>query len=260
MFPYISLWWINIYMTGVGIVVTLVTFICISWYFCRKYSIQFWRLFYRLPQAIILVYACGSYVHFILREWLFPTSRQQILSLISPYGYKFHFIWIIIWLWIAMRLFFKKIKRLENKKVYSDVLFFAMTGSLIPLGLFLLLGDDFIGKSTNSIRGVQALQSESALNKFSAVYPIWLVMSIGAAVIYTLMAIWKRITKQIGIGFLGFVYLLILLNIILLYQQYPRYGIIPFGEYTLDIKQYISLIAMVISFRVYRKRKNERQQ
>jgi len=51
-------------------------------------------------------------------------------------------------------------------------MFFAMTGALIPLGLFLLLGDDFIGKSTNSLRGVQALQSESALNKFSAVYPI----------------------------------------------------------------------------------------
>jgi len=260
MFPYISLWWINIYMTGLGIVVALVTFICISRYFCRKYSIQFWRLFYRLPRAIILMYACGSYVHFVLRDWLFPTSRQQILSLISPYGYKFHFIGIILGLGIAIRLFFKEIKRLENKKVYSDVMFFAMTGALIPLGLFLLLGDDFIGKSTNSLRGVQALQSESALNKFSAVYPIWLVLSIGAAIVYASMAIRKRITKQMGIGFLGFVYLLIVLNIVLLYQQYPRYGIIPFWEYTLDIKQYVSILAMAICFRVYRKRKKEKQQ
>lgn len=260
MFPYITLWWINIYMTGLGIVVALVTFICISRYFCRKYSIQFWRLFYRLPRAIILMYTLGSYVHFALREWLFPTSRQQILSLISPYGYKFHFIGILLGLGIAIRLFFKEIKRLENKKVYSDVFFFATTGALIPLGLFLLLGDDFIGKSTSSIRWVQALQSESALNKFSAVYPIWLVLSIGAAVLYVSMAIRKRITKQMGIGFLGFVYLIILLNIVLLYQQYPRYGIIPFGEYTLDIKQYASIIAIAICFRVYRKRKKAKQQ
>lgn len=259
MFPYITLWWINIYMTGLGIVAGLVTFICISRYFCRKYSIQFRRLFYWLPRAIILMYTCGSYVHFVLREWLFPTDGQQLLSLISPYGYKFHFIGILLGLSIGIRLFFKEIKRLENKKVYSDVFFFAMTGAMIPLWLFLLLGDDFIGKSTNSIRWVQALQSESALNKFSAVYPIGLILSIGAAILYAAMAIWKRITKQIGIGFLGFVYLLILINIVLLYQQYPRYGIIPFGEYTLDIKQYASIIAIVICFWIYRKWKKAKQ-
>lgn len=260
MFPYITLWWINIYMTGLGIVVALITFICISRYFCRKYSIQFWRLFYWLPRAIILMYTLWSYVHFVLRDWLFPTSRQQILWLISPYGYKFHFIGILLGLGIAIRLFFKEIKRLENKKVYSDVFFFATTGALIPLGLFLLLWDDFIGNSTSSVRWVQALQSESALNKFSGVYPIGLIMSIGAAILYIAMAIRKRITKQIGIGFLGFVYLLIVLNIILLYQQYPRYGIIPFGEYTLDIKQYASIIAMALCFWVYRKRKKAKQQ
>jgi len=259
MFPYITLWWINIYMTWLWIVIALITFICISRYFCRKYSIQFWRLFYWLPRAIILMYTLGSYIHFVLREWLFPTSRQQVLSLISPYGYKFHFIGILLGLGIAIRLFFKEIKRLENKKVYSDVLFFAMTGSFIPLGLFLLLGDDFIGKSTSSIRWVQALQSESALNKFSWVYPIGLILSIGATVLYIIMAIRKRITKQIGIGFLGFVYLLILLNIVLLYQQYPRYGILPFWEYTLDIKQYVSAIAIILCFRIYRKRKKAKQ-
>lgn len=85
-------------------------------------------------------------------------------------------------------------------------------------------------------------------------------MSIGAAIIYISMAIWKRITKQIGVGFLGFVYLLILINIVLLYQQYPRYGIIPFGEYTLDIKQYASAIAILICFWIYRKWKKAKQQ
>lgn len=85
-------------------------------------------------------------------------------------------------------------------------------------------------------------------------------MSIGAAIVYITMAIRKRITKQIGVGFLGFVYLLIVINIVLLYQQYPRYGILPFGEYTLDIKQYASIIAMAISFRVYRKWKKAKQQ
>jgi hypothetical protein len=64
-------------------------------------------------------------------------------------------------------LFFKKINRIENKKLYADVIFFSITGAIVPLGIFLVLGDDFIGRSTTSIRGVQALHTESALNKFT---------------------------------------------------------------------------------------------
>lgn len=258
MFPYITIRWINIYMTGMGIVIALLTFIGISWYLCKAYSIQFWRLFYRLPWAIILIYLLWSYVHFALRIGLFPTTRSQLMSIISPYGYQFHFIWILLWATIAIRLFFKKIKRVENKKLYSDVLFFAVTWSLIPLWLFLLLGDDFIGRTTTGPFGVQALHTESALNRFSSVLPIWLWLSIGALILYATMGIRKKIENKVGIGMLWLWYIIVLLNIIILYQQYPRYGIVPFGEYTLDIKQYVSFIIFVIAVSIYRKRDKTR--
>jgi hypothetical protein len=199
------------------------------------------------------MYILWSYVHFALRIWLFPSSWWELLTIISPYGYKFHFIGIVIGLSIAIWLFFKKIKRIENKKLYSDVIFFAITWSMIPLWLLLVLWDDFIGKTTNWMLGIQALHTDSNLNKFASVLPIWLWLSVGSAAIYIVAAIRKKITKKIGIWMLWLFYLLIVFNIIILHQQYPRYGIIPFWEYTLDIKQYTSIIISFILIYVYRK-------
>jgi len=81
---------------------------------------------------------------------VFPTNGTELVQLISPYGYKFHFMGMLIGMYIAISLFLKKIVRVENKKVWSDILFFSLGLSLVPLGLFLLMGDNFIGVSTNT--------------------------------------------------------------------------------------------------------------
>jgi len=201
------------------------------------------------------MYLFWSYVDFALRVWIFPTTRAELVSVISPYGYNLHFVGILLWIAIALWLFFKKIKRIENKKMYSDVFFFWITWAMIPLWLFLLLGDDFIWRSTSSIRGVQALHTESSINKFTGVYPIGLALSIGSALLFIAGAIWKKMQNQTGIGLIGLAYLLIFINIIILYQQYPRYGIMPFGDYTIDIKQYVSIIICFLIVFKYKKRK-----
>lgn len=121
-----------------------------------------------------------------------------------------------------------------------------------------MLGDNFIGKSTDGPRGVQALHTESALNKFTAVYPIGLFISIGMAALYGAMAIWKYLTKKIGVGMIGFAFMLVIINVCLLYQQYPRYGVIPFGTHTLDIKQYVSVFLVILALAVYTNRKKQR--
>jgi hypothetical protein len=72
------------------------------------------------------------------------------------------------------------------------------------------------------------------------------------------MGIWKKIQNQIGIGMLWLAYLLIVVNIVILYQQYPRYGIVPFGEYTLDIKQYVSVIICILLISIHRKRQKQK--
>jgi hypothetical protein len=94
-----------------------------------------------------------------------------------------------------MRLFLRKIPRIENKKIWIDILFFAFSLSIVPLGIFLLLGDNFIGLPTTAGIGVKALHFESQLNKFDAVYPIGLFLSIGA--LLSTLTVWiLKMTKK----------------------------------------------------------------
>jgi amino acid permease len=52
---------------------------------------------------------------------------------------------------------------------------------------------------------------------------------------------------------LGFGLILLVLAVILLFQQYPRHGVISVCNIQFDIKQYAALFVMIICFLIYRK-------
>jgi hypothetical protein len=120
-------------MTGIGIIVSFLVFICIARYLTKKYHQNFWKLFYWLPFLIVLTYFFGSYVNFFFDVGVFPTNWSEFMTLISPYGYKFHFFGLLLGMFIAIFVFLKKITRVENKKVWSDILFLSLTLSMVPL-------------------------------------------------------------------------------------------------------------------------------
>jgi hypothetical protein len=159
-------------MTGLGIVIAIIVFLLTSLYFCKKYKQSFWQLFHWMPLLFILLYLLGTYVTFVFQVGVIPTSYDQFISWISPYGFSFHFIGILLALVLSIGIFLRKIKRYESKKVWIDILFFSVAITIIPLGLFLLLGDNFIGKPTETFLGVKALHPDSQLNKFSAIFPV----------------------------------------------------------------------------------------
>ncbi|MCR5411986.1 MAG: hypothetical protein K6E76_03195 [Patescibacteria group bacterium] len=51
---------------------------------------------------------------------------------------------------ICISIFFSSIKRVENKKIWADILFLGISSACIVLGIFFVLGDTFIGKPTES--------------------------------------------------------------------------------------------------------------
>jgi hypothetical protein len=203
-----------------------------------------------MPILIILAYFLWSYVQFFFDYGALPTTGVQFLNLISPYGYKFHFVGLLIGIVIAIIIFLKKIKRLENKKIWIDILFYSITLSLVPLGLFLLMGDNFIGNSTLSWLGIKSLHSESAWNKFNLVYPIGIFLSLWALLVSGYIRIIK---KKFGYGLLGFAILLVVIAGILFFQQYPRHGVVSIGEAVFDIKQYAALLVALRCFLIFRK-------
>jgi len=247
MFPYITIRWAKIYMTWFGIVIWFITFLVIAYYLIKKYHQDFWKFFYRLPVLTILVYLVWVYVDFALTTSLIPRSRNELLTLISPYWYKFHFAWILIWAAIAFKIFFKKIKRNENKKIWIDILFYSIWLSIIPLGIFLLLWDNFVWKQCESLMCIKPLNIESELNKFNGVYPAWLFISIWAFLSVLITWILRKKKQWFWLWTQWFIILIILINIVMMtFQNYPRYWTISIQWIIFDIKQYVSFIVIMI--------------
>lgn len=238
-------------MTGIGIVISFLVFIGIAFYLTKKYHQNFWKFFYWLPFLIVLTYFLGSYVNFVFDVGLFPTNWSEFMSLVSPYGYRFHLTGLLLGIFISVSIFLKKIVRIENKKVWSDILFFSFALSLVPLWLFLLMGDNFIGTTTNSWLGIKSLHSDSQRNKFNLIYPIGLFLSLWSLFIVLFIKILKK--KRFGYGMLGFVIILLLIGSILLIQQYPRHLVFSWGSIIFDLKQYSALILAIICYFAYKR-------
>jgi len=245
MYPYITWWASKIYMTGVGLIIAFIVFLVVGRYLTRKTYQNFWKFFYRLPFLIISMYVLGALTTSILERGSLLSGIGWFFSTLSPYGYKFHFAGVVVGAFISIGIFLKKIVRIENRKNRADILFFAFSLCIVPLGIFLMLGDNFIGFSTDSIIGIKTLHFESQLNKFDAVYPIGLFLSIWSLLTALFILILKQIKKKTGYGMLGFAILLFVINIILMFQQCPRYGVISIGSVMIDIKQYVSFLAIM---------------
>ena len=148
----------------------------------------------------------------------------------------------------------RKVKTKENRKIWADIFFFAFGLCLVPLGIFLLLGDNFIGLSTSSWIGIRSLHSESLWNKFDAVYPIGIFLSLLSLLSVFIIWIKRHLNKKVfGYGFLGFAILIFATNIVLMLQQYPRYFVFSLGNITFDIKQHVSFFVIMICLYTHNK-------
>jgi hypothetical protein len=93
---------------------------------------------------------------------------------------------------------------------------------------------------------IRALTDNSDLTKFDWVYPIWLFISFGILIIHIIISILSIIFKKNWLGMWWLIWILIVLNIVFLFQSYPRYWLISVLWTSFDIKQYISFIVIII--------------
>ena len=57
----------------------------------------------------------------------------------SPYGYRFSMIGVLVSIAFSIVLFLTNFRRSETKKVWIDIFFFGFVNALTVLGIFLLL-------------------------------------------------------------------------------------------------------------------------
>ncbi len=251
MYPFLTLWGVKVYMTWLGIVVGLFTFLVVAWFLCKKYKLDFWKLFYWFPTLLIITYLLGSYSYLLIERGIrFPlNSLTNLKAWLSPYGYKFHFVGILLGIVWSLRRFFKKIVIGSEKRKWIDLFFFATSTALIPMGLFFVLGDNIIGRPAPfSGIGVSDLTPGwvSELSKYGKVFPVWIFLSLISMLAFGLTFVGKAITKKEGWWFIGFGVLLLLINVVFNYQQYTRHGVVSVLGGTLDIKNILAIVVWII--------------
>ncbi len=249
MYPYIEIFWITMHMTWIGIVVFILTFILVSYYLTNKYHQDFLKLFYWLPMMVILMYCFWSYFMFIFEYGLFPTNMSELAALAFPVNYTFSFAWVLFGFLVSNIIFFSKIKRLETKKVWIDIIFLSTTLALVPLWLFAVFGDTFVGKINEWWLSIKSLHPQSQLNKYNWVLPVGLFLSIWALFCSFAFVLFQRKYKKFGLWLLWFVVLLIWINLVFFFQQYPKNMPINIIWITFDIKHYMTFF--VIMFLLY---------
>ena len=246
MYPYIELFWNQISMMSIWVVISTIIFLITAWILTKRNHQDFLKLFYRLPWRIILSYILWRYVAFSLESWSFiPNSASSLITIISPQNYNFHFVGLLIALWICLAIFFSSIKRTENKKIRADIIFLSLANALIIFWIFLTLWDTIIWKPTESIFAVRALTDNSALTKFDGVYPVWLFISIWVLIVHILVSIFSIILKKNWLWMRWLIWILIVINIAFLFQSYPRYWLISILWTSFDVKQYVSLLVII---------------
>lgn len=231
-------------MAGLGIVAFLAVFLWALFLQCTKRNLEFKKFLNQLPLLVIAVYLFSSRSHYAINELiLFPLSLEQVYLYLTPQWRHFSLIWIIIALLYMVRRFLLMQAPIQ-RAAWIDSLFVASASGLIPLGIFLLLGDSFIGLPTQGSLWVSAIKEDSALGIYNQVLPLGGLLSL-----VWLVSTWWIMLRQHwlrkGFGYLWFSFVALSLCLITVFQIYPRRLIMMLWDVRVDFKQYFLLLVSI---------------
>lgn len=241
MFPIFHLRGMSFSMTWLGIVAFLVVFILVARKRANSLWLPFGEFFRYLPIIILLAYLLGTRSRYALEHFIiFPFSPQRLLLYLSPYEFHFHFVGIIVGILIWRKRFLTSQPR-ERHLQRHTVMFEAIMLACIPLGIFLLFGDHFIGKPIETGIYVSAIDPASKVAAYDTVIPLGIYLACMTWILYLLISImhtWKPSTYRI---FGGFSLFFLWLGFLLIRQVYPRHLVMKRWSLTMDIKQYLCI-------------------
>lgn len=173
MYHYITLGDVKIYLTGVGIVLFLATFLVSMKYYCKKYQLNFGSFLRIVPQCLAVTYLLATYSRYFIESFVvFSADPKQRLLYLTPSGYAFHFVGVIVGMFLCGHRFLKRKAKPEQYSQRLEVFFHSLMRALIPLGICLLLGDNFIGKQIDGGFFVSAIKNDSKVAVYDKVIPL----------------------------------------------------------------------------------------
>lgn len=245
MYPFLNIWWLSLSMTWLGIVSFLVVFIFVAQKKATRQGVQFRVLLRYLPLIIMLGYLLWTWSRYVWSDFIvFPLDPRQRLLYLSPYEYRFHFTWLVIGAGFWWYKFLQTQRRETHLRRWT-ILFESLCIASIPLGIFLLFGDHFIGKPIESWRYLSAIDPLSKVAAYDKVIPLWLYLSAWASIVYLLIALANQWKKNIYRAFPWLMLYWFMIWGLLVRQIYPRHIVAKVFWYTVDVKQYICILIIL---------------
>lgn len=243
MLPYIYVWDIKISLIGIGIVISLISFLIIARYLSKKNNLDFNKFFFSFPYYFVIIYFLGKYVDYALITKDFIPSIKNIIKIFWSYN-EFHMVGIIIGICLSMLLMLYNKKRSETIKI-TNMLFESGMYATIILWWFLIFSDTFIWKANNWRFAVESLVSYSRIVDIWTIYPLGIILSIIAAISLLLWYLYKKWWGN-AVWFFGFGMFFLLLNIVFYFQSYPKYLVVNLLGNIFDIKNFVTTIAGIV--------------
>jgi hypothetical protein len=246
MYPLLHLWWLSLSMTWLGIVSFLLVFIIVAKNRAATQGVQFRVLLRYLPLIIMLGYLLGTWSRYLRSDFIiFPFDPKQRLLYLSPYEYHFHFTWLLIGVSFG-RYKFLQTQRRETHLRRRTILFESLCLASIPLWIFLLFGDHFIGKPIDTWWYLSAIDPLSKVAAYDKVVPLWLYFAAWSSILYLVISILNQRKKNIYRAFPWLMMYRAMIAILLIWQIYPRHLVAKILWTTVDIKQYLCILLIVI--------------
>ncbi len=247
MYPFIDILGTQIHMTWIGILVFLFVFLIRTKRYIKQFDENRHMFRIKIPLYIIVMYLVSSYARYLIEEFVvFPMSLRQFMAYLSPFEYKFHLIGLTGAIWWCVWDFFKGIQDTNTQLKWIDAWFLAAMRACIPLGIFLLLWDTFIGQPTDWSIFVSSFHPDSKLATYNKVIPLSLAISLVSLVLLLITKILRLQKPQIRwYGLIWWIVFLITLCIIILFQEYTRHLVVKFLGKTRDINNYMLIGAAI---------------
>lgn len=259
MYPYITLWSITLYMTWIGLLIGAVIFLLTTHWYAKKHSLDTTHFFGAFSLGVIIIYLLGTYTRYLIEDFvIFPIDWQYRVLYLSPYGYKFHFLGIVAGIMTAWWLFLKKVPT-STHNAWMSTLCHAFLLAMFPIWIWLVLGDNFIGKPIESGWYVSALLADSKVAAYDSVIPLGLYLTLFGVAGHLFLARREGKYKRYA-GYRGWGTIFLFLGILLIFQQYARHIVFRIAWYAWDIKQYVAFgVALWRYYQAWKKNKSHAQ-
>lgn len=258
MFPSIEIFWFKFYFHWIGIILATFVFLYLLYRYTKKFNLRFSDIFWYFSFFIIVPYILWRYFYDLIEYKSFlPLS---LFDLISPYQYRFSFIWISLWIFIIICIFLLKSKYKEERKKYIDVFFYSICLSLVVLGPFMLLWDVFYGNiAQDSILWIKPFVEETQIPFTKPIWPVWIFVSLLWIWLYFISKVLSFIFKKSWISLFLISFLFLWFAFIFNFQDYSKRFLFDINSFSLDLKifycYFMAIISPIYLFLITRKNK-----